>query len=138
MHLQTHSITVLECISKFTQSWCGETLELEGRPPIINTPRLLKWHPKGVRGHERVWLEELRMHVKGYLGIPGHDEPHKLGASTNARQECMRPRAWNDRLCISFIEMMSIYPRVFQIYTSCCCVHLHYPCISICIHMERL
>jgi len=33
-----------------------------------------------------------------------------------ARQECMRPRAGKDRVCISYNEMMSIYPRVPKIY----------------------
>ena len=57
--------------------------------------------------------------VREYEGIPGHDEPHKLRGSTKARQECMRPSAGKDRMCILYIEMMSIYPGVFQIYTAC-------------------
>jgi len=36
-----------------------------------------------------------------------------------ARQECMRPRAGQDRVCILYNEMMSIYPGVSEIYTSC-------------------
>jgi len=57
--------------------------------------------------------------MRGYEGIPGHDEPHILRGSTKARQECMRPRAGKDRVCISYIEMMSIYTGVFQLYTAC-------------------
>jgi len=55
----------------------------------------------------------------------------------NARQECVRPRAGKDRVWILYIEMMSIYPRVFQIHTACRWVNLHYPCISVCIYTER-
>jgi len=36
--LQVRTITASESISKFTRSRCGETVELEGRQPIINTP----------------------------------------------------------------------------------------------------
>jgi len=49
------------------------------------------------------------------------EEPHTLCGSMKARQECVGPRAVNDTVCISlFDEMMSIYPGVSQIYTSCC------------------
>jgi len=53
VYLQTRSITASECISKFTQSRCGETVELEGRQPIINTPLHLAWYPKGIHETER-------------------------------------------------------------------------------------
>jgi hypothetical protein len=32
---------------------CGETMELEGREPIINTLLHLSQHPKGIREKER-------------------------------------------------------------------------------------
>jgi len=51
--------------------------------------------------------------------------------------------AWNQELgkieCISYNQMVSIYPGVFQIYTSSCrWVHLRYPCIPVCIYIERV
>jgi len=95
-------------------------VELEGSQPIINTPPHLMWHPKGIREKDRFWLKEYRKRVRGYEGIPGHDELHKLRGSMNAWQECMGPRAGKDRVCISYNEMMSIYPGVCQIYTPCC------------------
>jgi len=104
----------------FTRLLFGERLELEGRQPIINTAPHLAWHPMGVRVKERFWLEERRKRVRGYAEIPGHDEPHKLCGSTKTRQECMGPRAGKDTVCVSYIEMMSIYPASFQIYTACC------------------
>jgi len=64
-------------------------------------------------------LEEHRKRVRGYEGIPGHDEPHTLRGSTKAQQECRLPSAGKDTVCILFIEMMSIYPGVFQIYAAC-------------------
>jgi len=75
--------------------------------------------------------------VGGNEGIHGHDEPHILRRSMNARQWCMRPRAGKDRVNISYIELMSIYPGIFKIGTACHRVHLHYPCISVCIYIER-
>jgi len=79
-------ITASECIPKFTQSRCGETVELEGRQPIINTPLHLAGHPKGIGEKEWFWLKERRKRVRGYEGIPGHDEPHKLCGSMKAWQ----------------------------------------------------
>jgi hypothetical protein len=119
VHVQTHSISALECISKFTPSQCGETLELEGRQPIINSLPHLAWHPKGIPEKEQFCLKPCMKRVSGYATIPGHDELHKLHESMNARQEYMRHRAGKDRVCISYNEMMSIHAGVFQIYTSC-------------------
>jgi hypothetical protein len=45
-------------------------------------------------------------------------------------------RAGKYRVCVSYNEMMSIYPRVFQIYSPCRWVHLRYPCISVCVYIE--
>jgi len=47
-------------------SRCGETAELEGREPIVNTPPHLSRHPKGIREKERFWLEERRKRVRRY------------------------------------------------------------------------
>ena len=137
VHVQTRSTMALECISKFTWSWCGEALELEGRQPIIKTPPHVAWHPKGIREKERFWLEVRRERVTGCEWLPSHDEPHKLHGSMKDRQECMRPRAGKDRVCISYNEM-SIYSGVFQINTSCHWVHHRYLCVSVCIYIERL
>jgi len=65
-------------------------VNLEGRQPIINTPPHLAWHPKRTLEKEPFCVKECRMRVRGYEGIPGHDEPHKLRGSINAWQECMR------------------------------------------------
>jgi len=48
------------------------------------------------------------------------EEPHKLRGSMKAQQECIRQRPGNDSVCILYNEMMSIYPRVCQIYTPSC------------------
>jgi len=94
-------------------------LELESRQLIINTPLQLTWHPMAVREKEQFWLEKHRKRVRGYEWLTGHDEPQKLHGSPNAQQECMRTTAGIQRVCISYIEMMSIYPGIFQIYTAC-------------------
>jgi len=47
------------------------------------------------------------------------NKPHKLHGSMKARQESVRPRAWNDRVGIYYNEMMSIYPGVCQTDTLC-------------------
>jgi len=66
VHLQTRSITAsklypqpgsnsaLECISKLTRSWCGETVERAGRHPIISTLLHLAWYPNGI--YEKEWF----------------------------------------------------------------------------------
>jgi len=46
---QTCSITASVCISKFTASRCGETMELDGRQAIINTAPHLAWYSNGER-----------------------------------------------------------------------------------------
>jgi len=138
VYLETRSIRASECISKLTPSRCCETLEVEGRQPIIDSPPHLACHPKGIREKKQSWLKECRKRVSGYNGIPGHDELHKLHGSPNARQEYMRRRAGKDGVCISYHEMMSIHPRIFEIYTSCCWVHFCSLCISVCIYTERL
>jgi len=60
-----------------------------------------------------------------------HEEPHVLHQSRKARQECVEPRAVNDRQFISYTKMMSVYPRVSEIYTPHCSVYLEYLTISI-------
>jgi hypothetical protein len=93
-------------------------VQLVRRQPIINTPPHLASYLKGIHEKEMFLLEERRKRVRGYEGISGHDEPHKFRGSMNAWQECVRPRARKDRVCISYNEM-SIYPGVSKIYTAC-------------------
>jgi len=61
-------------------------VELEGSESFINTLPHLAWHPKGILQKEQFWLKECRMRVRGYEGIPGHDDPHKSHGSMNAPQ----------------------------------------------------
>ena len=44
---------------------CGETTELDGREPIINTPPHLSRHLKEIRDIERFWLEQRKKRVRG-------------------------------------------------------------------------
>jgi len=136
--LQVRTIKASECISKFTRTRCGEMVELESRQPIINTPPHLALHPMRVPKKEAFRLEECRKRVRGYEGILGHVEQHKLLGSLKARQGCVRPRSVKGRVCISYNVMLSIYPGVCQIYTRCRWVHPRYRCISICIYIDRL
>ena len=80
---------------------CGETAELEGRGPIVNTPPHLSRHPKGIREKERFWLEERKKRARKNDRVPGREEPHKLRGSTKSRKERVRPKAGKDRVCIS-------------------------------------
>jgi len=86
---------------------------------MINSLPHLVWHPSGICETEQFCLKERRKRVSGYEGIPGYDELHKLHGSINNWQEYMRRRGGKDRVCISYNEMMSVHPGVFQIYTSC-------------------
>jgi len=123
VHLPTRSITASECISKYTRSWWGYTVELKGRQPISSIPPHLTWHPKRIVVNKQFWVEERTMWVRGYEVISGHDEPHKLHGSMKAWQECVRPRAGRDTVCILNNAMMSMYSGVSQIYTPCRWVH---------------
>jgi hypothetical protein len=80
----------------FTQSGCGEALELEGRQFIINTALHLACHLNGIHQKQRVWLDDCRKRVRGCEGIPSHGEPHKLYESMKARPVCMSPRVVKD------------------------------------------
>jgi len=74
----------------FIRSRCGETVEIESRQLIINTPPHLTCHPKGILEKEWFWLKERRKMVRGSDGLPVHDEPHKLHGSMHTWQECVR------------------------------------------------
>jgi len=53
VYLWTQSITASECMSRFSRSQCGETMQVNGRQPIINTSPYLAWYPKGILEKER-------------------------------------------------------------------------------------
>jgi len=95
VHLQTHSITASNYISKFTQSRCDETAELSQ-------------YRERIRNNEQLWREEYRKRVRGHDGVLGCEEPHKLRRYNKAWQECLQTSVGKDRLCISYNEMMSI------------------------------
>jgi hypothetical protein len=96
---------------------------------------------------------ECRKRVRGYEGIPGHDEPHKfihlwmVGKSAwgstqiawihEAWHLCVWQRAVQNRVCISYNEMMSIHPWVSEIYNACRWVHLLFSCIFVYIYIGR-
>jgi len=45
---------------------CGETMELDGREPTINTPPHLSQHPNGIDEKKGFWFEEHRNQVRRY------------------------------------------------------------------------
>jgi len=45
---------------------CVETMELEGKEPIVNTPPHLSQHPKGIHEKERFWFQERSNRVRRY------------------------------------------------------------------------
>ena len=65
VHLHTPSIMASWYIMKFTQSWCGGILELECRPPIVNTLSHLACLPKRINEKDRFWPTERRKTVRG-------------------------------------------------------------------------
>jgi hypothetical protein len=132
--LQVRTISDTQCIPMFNESWHGDTVELEGRQPIINTPLHLASHSNRILEKELWWIEEGRRRVKVHEETSVHDGPHKLRGPMIARHGCVSPRAGKECLCISYNVMMSIYPGVTQIYTLCRLVHLCYLCISVCIY----
>jgi len=76
--------------------------------------------------------------VRTYERVPGCAEPDKLLGYMKVRPECVGPRAGKDKLCILYNEMMSIYPRVSQIYTPCCSVHYDHLSISVCLFAQSV
>jgi len=132
VHFQTHSITASKYITTGTWLQCPAMEIVEGSEPIINTPLHLWQHLKGIHEKQQFKLEDYMKRVSRCDRVLSHDKPQTLCGSVKAWQECMVPSAGKDRVCISYNEIMSIYPWVSQIYTPHCSVHLWYPCISVC------
>ena len=106
LHLRPRTIMVFECHSMFTWSHWGEMVKPEGRQRIINTPPHLSCHPKYIPDEQWFSLQEHRMRVRWYEGIPGHDQPYKFRGSMHALQEFVR----NHTNC------MDVTPLVLQAY----------------------
>jgi len=66
LHVSASARSPSRCLPHRFPERCGETAELEGREPTVNTPPHLSRHPKGIREKERFWLEERRKRVKRY------------------------------------------------------------------------
>jgi len=71
--------------------------------------------------------------VRGYEGVPGPEQPHKLHGSMNARQERVGPSAGRDSLCVFRIMRWCLYTPVYlpnpPTHHS---MHFRYPCIAVC------
>jgi len=128
--LHNHSLGVHPYVHSIMVWWKSGARRQTAHHHHSTAPRMPKKEP--------FWLEERRKRVRGYDGILGHDEPHKMRGSMEAWQGCVGPRSGNERVCIAYNAMMSIYPGVSQVYTPCHRVRLRYPCISVCIFIERL
>jgi len=118
-------------LSKLTQSWCGEMDKLDGSKHMINTLPHLSRYPNGIGQKEWLLLKVCNERVRGCYAVLCCDEQHRLHGLMKPRQECKWPRAVKDRVCISYNEMMSIYPMVIQIYTPSCSAHYWNPGISV-------
>jgi len=59
VHLSVHLTSGSKCNSKFPRSQCGETTELEGSEPIVNTLPHLSQHPKGIHRNEQFWFKDM-------------------------------------------------------------------------------
>lgn len=70
-------------------SICSAMAGLESRASIINTPQHLIGDPNGIDQPEQVRLEEHRMRLRWYNGVPSHEEPHRLYGFINPCQECV-------------------------------------------------
>jgi hypothetical protein len=75
---------------------CGETMELAGREPTINTPPHLTRHPNRIHEKERFWFEEYRNWVRRY-------DTARRGGSTISKTKRVRTKVWNDRVCIFIV-----------------------------------
>ena len=63
-------------IFQLTQSQCGESLELESREPISDTPPHRSCHPKGIDVTMQFWLEEHSNLIRGCETLPAHKRNH--------------------------------------------------------------
>jgi len=145
--LQTRSIMASRCISKLARSRCWSASLSSLDHDVVKrwsykadspsstfhrTSHHLKWFFQKVR----FWLEERNIGVRRYDTTLAWGST-QLRGSPKSWKERVRSKDGKDRVCISY-NAISFYSRVSQIYTSCLWVHLHYPCISICMYIERL
>ena len=126
----------LKCISKFTRSRCGESWMQTSHHQQSAFPRMgserntrdTVARASGAYGDSASkWWDIWPWWITWIAWIYEHlarvyEDPHKLRGSKNAWQEWMIARAEEDGMCILCNEMMSIYPRVSQIYNACCWV----------------
>jgi len=116
VYLQTCSITPSECIfmnHSITVWWTGGAGRKIAHHQLSDAPRTVRegnsWEKRvlawgALEKSQRIWRDTW----------PGWTT--QSAWINEAGQECMRPRAEKDRVCISYNEMMSIYPRVSEIY----------------------
>jgi len=120
MYLQTRSITVFKCISKLT--WI--------RPPSAS--------PKSLDQGLQLDLHTQLIAASKCISKLGQSQPRSVSLCSLHRHFQVHIEACQDRVCISYNEMMSIDPGVSEIYTACRWFHPRFYCISKCIYIEWL
>jgi len=120
VHLQSRSITASNCISKI------------GR---LQHPSA---SPKSLDHGLKVHLQSRSITASKCISKLAWSWPRSESLSSLDCHFQVYIEAGPERVCISYNEMMSIYPRVSEIDTPCRWVHLRYSCISKCIYIERL
>jgi len=76
VHLDTQSIMGFKYFSKVIGSQAEEMVELNGIELIINTLPHFPCHLNGIRQKELFWSEECMVTVRGYDGVPSHEQKH--------------------------------------------------------------
>jgi len=120
VHLQTRSITASNCVSKLARS----------RTPSAS--------PKSLNHGFQVHLQTCSIVASKWISKLPRSRPQSVSLSSLNRHFQAHLEAGQVRLCISYNEMMFIYPGVAEIYAACRSDHLRYSCISECISIERL
>jgi len=81
---------------------CGETMELEGREPTINTPPHHLRHPNGFHKNVRFWFEKSRNRVRRYHTTLRWGSTQLCG-SKKSWTELVRPQVGKHRVCIFIV-----------------------------------
>jgi hypothetical protein len=76
--LQIPSNLSWKCISKFTRLWCGESVELERRKPIISTPLHRVWYLNEIHDKLLPYVVLRRKMEAAYDRIHSYIESHRL------------------------------------------------------------